>query len=303
MPRPRTPASSRTLSVFGFVQFELPGSLGIADGRYPIRETVEDGGGPETPLVLVAETYGAPYPARRRMRKAKPRAADADAASAVPVTRLMVIVASGIEGDPEAWLERLRRNEDERDALVERGLACVKRAVSARRITATDPAIADPTAESALTIRIGFGEGDELVEREWEQAIEVPRAARPASRSDALRPQERMAALLGLRDTPLACEELVLRARSDLSAARIREGALQLRVAVEALLAERERLSGHGQEADLSALDDRRKATGEAANEALRGALSADRSAEVEATLAICERMLRRRAAHGWEQR
>jgi hypothetical protein len=280
----------------------LAGSLGIADGRYAVREAgADEGADPETPLVLVVETYGAPYPTRRRMRKAKAQAADAGGQTQVPVTRLMVVVASEIEDDPEAWLERVRKDETQRDDLVERGLACIRRAVAARRITATDPAIADPTAESMLAIRIGFGEGDELVERQWEQAIEVPRDAKRASRSEALRPQERMAALLGLRDTPLACEELVLRARADLSANRGREAALQLRVALEALLAERERLTGHGQEADLAALDKRRKATGEAANEALQGPPSADRASEVEQTLAICERVLRRRAAHGWD--
>ena len=234
------------------------------------------------------------------MRKAKPRAADAGAAQ-VPVTRLMVVVSDEIEGDPDAWLERVRKDQAQRDALVDRGLACIRRAVAARRITATDPAIADPSAESALAIRIGFGEGDELVERQWEQAIEVPRDTQRASRSEALRPQERMAALLGNRDTALACEELVLRARADSRAGRSREAALQLRVGLEALLAERTRLTGHGQEEDLAALDERRTATGDAANEALQGAPSAERAAEVEETLAICERILRRRAAHGWE--
>jgi len=217
------------------------------------------------------------------------------------VTRLMVVVASEIEGDPEAWLERMRQDEDGRDALVDRGLACVRRAVAARRITAADPAIADPAADSAVAIRIGFGEGDALVERQWDQAIELPPKTQRATRSEALRPQERMAALLGLRDTPLACEELVLRARADTNAGRGREAALQLRVALEALLAERSRLTGHGQEADLDALTERRKATGDAANEALEGRPSAERSAEVEETIAICERVLRRRAAHGWD--
>ena len=266
-----------------------------------MREPEAGAEGPATPLVLVAETYGAPYPARRRMRKAKPQAADAGGAANVPVTRLMVIESAEIEGDPEAWLERMRKDQDERDALIDRGVACIRRAVAARRITATDPAIADPSAESALVVRIGFGQGDELVERQWEQAIEVPHDPRRASRSDALRPQERMTALLGLRDTPLACEELVLRARADVLGSRAREAALQLRVGLEALLAERARLTGHGQEEDLAALDERRKATGEAANEALLGPLSAERATEVEETLAICERVLRRRAAHGWE--
>lgn len=261
----------------------------------------EDASGPETPLVLVVETYGAPYPARRRLRRAKPQAAESAGAADVPVTRLMVVVAAEIEGDAEAWLEGVRIDESARDALVDRGLACVKRAVAARRITAADVSIADPSGDAALAIRIGFGQGDELVERHWEQAIDLPRDTRKATRSEALRPQERMAALLGLRDTPLACEELVIRARADVEAARGREAALQVRVGLEALLAERERLTGHGQEEDLGALAERRKITGDAANEALRGSLQAERAAEVEETLAICERVLRRRAAHGWE--
>jgi hypothetical protein len=65
------------------------------------------------------------------------------------------------------------------------------------------------------------------------------------------------------------------------------------------LLAEREALEAPGQAPDLEFLDTRRKVTGEAANEALKGPLTADREAEVSATLNVCERVLRRRAAHG----
>src|SRR5919107_2969145 len=59
-------------------------------------------------------------------------------------------------------------------------------------------------------------------------------------RATALRPQERLAAVLAGRDAVLACEELTLRARSDLDAGRLREAALQLRAAFEAALAELE---------------------------------------------------------------
>jgi hypothetical protein len=72
-----------------------------------------------------------------------------------------------------------------------------------------------------------------------------------------------------------------------------------MRVALEALLAERDAFGAAGQADDLAALDERRRQTGEAANEALRGPLSPARRAEVAETLAICERLLRRRAAHG----
>ena len=226
-PRPPTSASSRTLSLFGFVQFELPGSLGIADGRYPVREAAD--GHRRTPRRRWSSSprpTARPIPLAGGCARRSRRAADADARPTCRSHGSWSSWRPRSKATPRPGSSGSRKDEAERDELVERGLACIRRAVAARRITATDPAIADPTAESALAIRIGFGEGDELVERQWEQAIEVPRDTQRASRSEALRPQERMAALLGLRDTPLACEELVLRARADdagaAAAARLR---------------------------------------------------------------------------------
>ena len=46
---------------------------------------------------------------------------------------------------------------------------------------------------------------------------------------------------------------------------------------------------------DLATLEERRSITGEAANEALAGELSAERAEEVTETLSLCERVLRRR--------
>jgi hypothetical protein len=150
-----------------------------------------------------------------------------------------------------------------------------------------------------LAVRVGYGDGDALVDGRYDDALELPRDVGRRSRAAALRPQERMAALLGARERPLACEELILRARADLDGGRVREATLQARVGLEALLAERETVAAPGQDEDLAALDSRRKITGEAANEALRGELSPERSAEIAETLAVCERVLRRRAAHG----
>ena len=90
----------------------------------------------------------------------------------------------------------------------------------------------------------------------------------------ALRPHERLAALLGGRDVALACEELTLRARADLDAGRIREAALQLRVALEAAIAELEPWRDRGDMAQrLETLREHRGAVGSAANAALRGGL------------------------------
>ena len=63
----------------------------------------------------------------------------------------------------------------------------------------------------------------------------------------------------------LACEDLVLRARADLDAGRIREAALQARVALESLLAEMPEMPGNRR----PALEADREAVGEAANAAL----------------------------------
>jgi hypothetical protein len=92
---------------------------------------------------------------------------------------------------------------------------------------------------------------------------------------------------------------LVIRARADLDAGRLREAALQVRVGLEALLAERDALAARDQDEDFASLEERRAITGEAANEALAGELADGRSTEVTETLRICERVLRRKRALG----
>ena len=249
--------------------------------------------------MLVARTFGAPEPPRRRRRKPKPRDSDPEAAPKVPLMELTVIDTEALAGDGEAWLASVRGDSERRDELVEGALVHAARALAARRIVTADAAIADPSLEAMVAIRLGYGDGDALVDGRYEAALDLPRDTGRRSRAAALRPQERMAALLGGRERPLVCEELILRSRADFDAGRIREGTLQLRVGLEALLAEREELDAQGHDTDLAFLDDRRQITGQAANEALRGELAAERRAEVAETLAVCERALRRRAAFG----
>ena len=89
---------------------------------------------------------------------------------------------------------------------------------------------------------------------------------------------------------------MLLRARADLDAGRTREAALQLRVGLEALLAElAEAVEDPGHEEDMALLAERRGEAGEAANLALRGELDPASAASVEELLAVCERVLRRR--------
>ena len=216
----------------------------------------------------------------------------------MPLTTLTTVRPQGL-GDQdaaEAWLAALRDDPEAIAAELSEALVFVNGAVHAHRAAVLDPDLADVGAEHALAVRIGFGSGEQLVDGRFTQAIEVPRSAR-RRRGEVLRPQERVAAVLGGRETVAACELLVLRARSDLDGGRGRETALQLRVGLEALLAEREVLHVPGQDEDLAALDERRRITGEAANEALTGELSGERLAEVTETLRLCERVLRRRRA------
>jgi len=102
--------------------------------------------------------------------------------------------------------------------------------------------------------------------------------------------------MLGGRESADACETLLLRARADLDAGRDREAALQLRVALEALLAELKRaLADPGHEEDMGILSERRSEAGSAANAALQGELTAEQRQQVEELTAISERVLRRR--------
>ena len=75
---------------FRFVQMDVPGRIGIDDGRYLLRTPNEDA---ET--VIVVQTLGAPAAGRPRRRRRRPRPADSpDPPAEVPVTRITVIPAA-----------------------------------------------------------------------------------------------------------------------------------------------------------------------------------------------------------------
>jgi hypothetical protein len=281
-----------------FVQFDYAGRLGPGDGRYLIREA----GGER---VLVVGGFSGPVSGfvKGRRRRGRPkRAQQRPEPPEVPITRLTVIRSKPFAGreDADAWLREATGSTERADELIGEALALVNRALHAHRVATQDPYGGGASALGALTIRLGFGSGDEVADGRWAEAVEVPPPSGPRRRSDALRPQERLAAELGGREPANACETLLLRARADLDGGRVREAALQLRVGLEALLAEvsAEGLTGEHAEkqaADLALLDERRSMTGDAANEALKGELSGKLARELSETLEICERVLRRR--------
>jgi hypothetical protein len=218
----------------------------------------------------------------------------------VPTARATLVGAQPFASVAEAlaWMA-----QPEHDADAEAGIAVLNGVLRAHRLATADPHVCEVSREQALVVRVGVGEGEQVAEGRWTSALELPaRKARSARRAAALRPQERLAALLGGRDAALACEELILRARTDVDAGQLRQAAFQLRVALEAALAELEPWSGRSDLGErLAALRDERPAVGAAANAALQGGLDDASIADVERVLGRLEAALRARTALGFD--
>jgi hypothetical protein len=278
--------------LFGFVQFEFPWELGPVPGRYVLRDSAA-----EADLrVLVIGTLGAKE--RRLFGRRKTRSVDPQPEPTM-VTTTRATIVRGIpldEAARAAWMtDPEERVPDELDVL--------NRVVHAHRIATADPAVREVSLAQALVVRVGYGAGEEVAEGRWTEAVEPGDAEGAAlrrlrsQRTEALRPQERLAAVLGGRDAALACEELTLRARADADAGRWREAALQLRVALEAAIAELEAWRGRRDlDERLDELVASRKAVGDAANAALQGGLTEETIAAVERVLGRVEAAIRARA-------
>jgi hypothetical protein len=255
--------------------------------------------GDEVTHVVVVRTLGASE--RRRLRRPRPQPVDPEPEpTAVPTGAVTVILAPEVPDDEASgWL-----SEASEEGL-EEALVVVNQVLQAHRLAAADPYVREVSREGALVARLGYGSGDQVADGRWASAVELPQAreGRRMRRTSALRPQERLAALLGGRDTALACEDLVLRTRTDLDAGRDRAAALQLRVALEAALAE---LEAEGDRVPdmpdrLTDLRDRRSAIGEAANQALHSPLSPESLTAVTETVDRLEAALRARSAAGFD--
>ena len=106
------------------------------------------------------------------------------------------------------------------EAAIGAALRTANAVLRAHRVATQDPYGHEIGREAALLARVGFGTGEGLAEGRWEKAFEVPPPARRQRRDQALRPQERLAALLAGREPIDLCEPLLLRARADLDADR-----------------------------------------------------------------------------------
>jgi hypothetical protein len=211
-------------------------------------------------------------------------------AEPVPTSRATVILPEPFpqEEAASAWLQRVRSDEDERERELGAALTVLNRALHAHRAARADHGARDVTTGAALVVRAGWGHGEQVADGRFREGWELPREGRRVRRSMEA-PDERFAALLGGREAPLACEELVLRARADVDAGRMREGALQARVALEGVLAELPGLAPGRR----TPLDEARGPVGQAANAALRGPLDAASAEAVAGAVEAMEAALR----------
>ncbi len=245
--------------------------------------------------MLVISGIDAPRRARRGNRR--PRVAEPGAAP-VEVTRATVVAAATLEGEAaaEAWLARA--GGDDAAATVAGALTVLNRALHARRVAAADPYAREVVASDAVGTRVGSGTGGGVAGGLGTAARALPPAPAVIERESALRPQERVAALLTGRDVALACELLALRARADLDHGRDREAALQLEGALAAALAE---LAGwrdlHGMAARVEELRRLADGVGAAAAAARAGALDEAGRSVVAQALGRLEAALRARTS------
>ncbi len=248
--------------LFVFIQFEFPWALGPADGRYLIRRGEADAsspeGQPERVVVLgtltpegrpAAAAAGASAPGERLARRLRGRARTLPTGpepAPAPTTRVTVIdpISLSAENQARAWLGELDRERE-----VGAAVAIVNRVIHAHRIASANPYVHELSPTQALVIRAGWGEGEQVADGRWlhARALPWPAHAHSASasrrgpsrdRSAALRPQERLAELLGARASALLCEEIALRARHDLDHGRVAHAALELERAYELALSE-----------------------------------------------------------------
>ncbi len=284
--------------IFSFVQFEFAGTLAIADGRYLARQGPEQ----ERQSVLVIETRGAPRPPTKR--RARPRETD----GALPPAPLPLTVATTVRAfepfdsdlDARRWLAQASATDATLDALVGEGIDLINRALHAHATASADPHLNQLRAERAVAVRVGYGRGEQVASGRFSSSQDIDVWAREASsrkrRADSLRPQERTAAILGAREQIDACETLLLRARADLDASRPVEAALQLQVGLKALLIElATALNDPAHERDIGLLAERGSQIDELAERAINDEPDAAAMVTVGETLAICERVLRRR--------
>jgi len=244
----------------------------------------------------VLRTLGAAR-ASSKLRRGRVQAIEGDASpTPLPLTRASVIRPAPFDDESAAadWLAQVAGDRELWSALAREAAQRLNRALHAHRTAAGDPHIADIDPARAAAIRFGYGMGDEVADGRWREARELTAQERGhllRRDPEALRPQERIAAVLGGREVIGAHEELILRARGDLDAGRLTTAALGLHCGLEAMAA----LGAIPAGPEIASRVAEARTSAKAAHErALRG--EAPDAAELERAMRAAEGAVRRRA-------
>jgi hypothetical protein len=238
----------------------------------------------------VVTTLGAPR-ASSKLRRGRIQALEADPApTPLPLTRATFVRPRPFEDEAsaDAWLEQVCSDGELWGRLAREAAIQINRLIHAHRTAAGDPYIADIDPGRAAAVRFGFGTGEEVANGHWRRANELlDKEARKLIRRDyeALRPQERIAAVLGGRESVGVYEDLIIRARGDLDAGRVGTAALGLHAGLEALVA---------QGPQVDDLSDALRSAAEARRATLAG--TDPDPAAIAAALRSAEAAMRRRA-------
>lgn len=268
---------SRTaVPLFRIVQVEVAGEVDLPPGRWTVR------GHANRPraVVVVDATERPPRRFRRKRRKI------ADATS-VPVSRVTVVDADPLDAaDPDRWLA-----DADADAAVDEALTVIRRLAQVNAVAGGEPRPRPLRWRDLTRALLAYGSGYEGADGTWSshRMVTVPadEAHRVRRSGRGLGNEERLADLLSGRDPVLAAERLSLRVQHDLDAEHYREAALQLRIAVEAAIAELEPWrEAANVDAALTKLRASRGAVAETATAAVRGGLTDD---QVETVRAIAD--------------
>lgn len=249
--------------------------------------------------MLVLRTLGAPR-AGSRIRRARTREVDpGPSPTPLPLARVTVIRPRPFADEDAAgsWLDRVCSERDLWKPLAVEAVHRLNRALHAHRTAAGDPYLADIDPARAVAVRFGYGTGEEVADGHWRQARELAEHdRRRLIRRDfeALRPQERVAAVLGGRERVGAHEELLLRARGDLDAGRAATAALGLHAGLEAMARLDDLLPTESNEALRLRIEEARGISRSARERVLEG--SEPDAQDLETALRAAEAAMRRRA-------
>ncbi len=248
---------------------------------------------------MVLRTLGAQR-GGSRIRRPKTRNVGPDPSPApLPLARVTVIRPRPFTDarSAAAWLDEVCSDRDLWRPLAVEAVQRLNRALHAHRTAAGDPYLADVDPARSLAVRFGYGTGEEVADGHWSQARELAEhdRRRLISRDfEALRPQERIAAVLGGRERVGAHEELLLRARGDLDAGRASTAALGLHAGLEAMARLENLLPTEENEALRARIEEARSVARTARERVLDG--TEPDFADLERALRAAEASIRRRA-------